>query len=134
VRERHRKCSRKQKKWKIGDEKGHPETKNGRAEGDRGSTNEANGMSTDHIGIGDIGTSDRGPGLGRDQETDTGAGDHTQDRVVENAAQSAKIIAEQTKADQLDTIAMVRESSDGEAGHRKVEVATMTAGDDENGQ
>ena len=95
----------------------------------RGSTDGASGMNTHHVGIEDIETSDLGPGRG--QEKDTGGGDHTQDHAVRIIAKTAKVAIEKMKADQLDTIAMDQESNGGGAGHQKVEVTTMTAGDDE---
>jgi hypothetical protein len=128
VRVLRRKCSRKKKKCQIGDERGHPETKKGSGEGDRGSTDETNGMNTDRIDIEDTATNDLG--LGRDQERDTGAGGRTQDRVVGTIARSAKAMVERSQADQPDMTAIQKECSGGEAGHRKIEVATMTADDD----
>jgi len=96
---------------------------------DRGSTDEANGMNTDHIDIEDIGTSDLGQD--RDQERVIGEEGRTQDHVAGITAKSVKATVEKSSAGQIVMILMVQESSGGGAGHRKDEIATMIAGDDE---
>jgi len=96
---------------------------------DPGSTDEANGMNTDHIDTEDIGTSDLGQD--RDQKRAIGGEGRTQDRVAEIIARSLKAMVEKSSAGQIVLIAMVHESSDGGAGHQKDEVAIMTVGDDE---